>query len=365
LSDIINNDTVNQPFPDFSSDPAQQAVFGIIQTALGADTLWTSLSNIDIERIQGIRDNYFANHPNMPPAETTAWEEVMGTIEGVFADKDELNGFIQSLHNLLSDRQTWTNSKIVQIGGWASLNQSLAINIGDQGRAVWSIILAPLAAVPAVGGALSAVANGIVKLAIKDGITVNPNLAAISATVAEMQGKLGASYTALVTQMDTYRDAALKDYGKLQKMHDLLVLPGVQWPDDSAFTPESLKQAEIELWKPIMNVGWQIQTAPKRGRIPPPNNSWIPSDSYGNFDAYNIPQVRNSWYDQLSVVENDGCWARWRDISNSVGDWVSQDVIDNLFVRLGVPVNDFFNGRNGWALRTIVYDGNYPFIYDI
>jgi len=375
LAAILSNGT--SPWPAFSSDAPSAAVFQHIQAELKPYSLWKDLSIISLARINEIRDNYIrdnyvATHAPLSELDTVAWATVMACIEDIFANLIELRAFFDGLERVLDNRITWTVAKVDEIGSLASLDQSLIIEIGDDEATVWSMLLAPLDLIPEVGGIISTVVGGVVALLVKDGLKVNPALAAINATIGEMKGALAQSMATIEKQIAAYMEAAQNDYGKLTKMHDLLVVPNSSWADDiiAAFNQDNLRQAEIDLWKPVMSAGWNILTGffIHEGN---PGNSFIPVGDYERFIALNTAGPTNFLYDRVVLHPREGWrppgyWARYRVIANSDGNnLLSDKATIRLFKDLGVPKTDVFDAGKGWALSPGVGHMDYEWSFRI
>jgi len=369
-------DSTTAPWPKFT-DSAQAAVFQNIQDGLAEDansySLWGDLQVIDLARIEAIQNRYYAAHPSMSAADKTAWETVMATIDDIFASKDELFDFFTALEAVLNDRVNWTGLKVTSISALVSLNQSAIFPLGDSDTTVWSIILAPLQAIPAVGGTINTIANGVVKLAIGEGtLTVNPALAAIQSTAGQLSGQLADKLQTIVQQFAAYRKAACSDYGKLNAMHKLLIKSDADTWDSGDFSDDALHQAEIELWKPILAAGWGIRTPPCLGGS---LNTYVRDYQYSDFLNLNSNNAVNFLYDQISdrqhfhnMVDYYYYTARYRVIGNGGGDLLSDDAVKQLFGTLGVPRTDVFNGNNGWKLPTGVDPGDvmhFPYFHQV
>jgi hypothetical protein len=134
LADIIAH--TSTPWPDFSQDADQQAVFAIINAQLAADDyqLWRDLPVMAVERIAGIQETYASTHV-LTPAQTTAWEAVMGTIDTTFALKDELVDFFTGIDKVLTDRQAWTGNKVLEISALMQLDQTIVVTVGGTAKA--------------------------------------------------------------------------------------------------------------------------------------------------------------------------------------------------------------------------------------
>ncbi|HEV8238823.1 MAG TPA: hypothetical protein VGS57_05610 [Thermoanaerobaculia bacterium] len=314
---------------------------------------------MSLARIDEIRDTYVANNTPLSDSDTVAWATVMACIEHTFAVRDELRAFFDGLERVLTNRVDWTVNKVGEIGALASLDQSLIVQIGGGGDepTVWSMLLAPLDDLIPEAGIISAIIGGVVALLVRDGLVVNPALAAIQSTIGEIQGAMAKSLETIEKQIGHYMEAAQCDYGKLTKMHDLLVVRDSSWANEmiAAFSEDKLRRAEIDLWKPVMNAGWKILTGFFYDGNP--GNSFIPVSEYERFLAVNnTTSPTNLLYDQVVLHPREGWlapgyWARYRVIANSDGNnLLSDKATVRLFGDLGVFKTDVFNSKDGWAL---------------
>lgn len=373
LKNVVDN--VSAPWPTFA-DPVEAAVFLTINSELEKASpnfvLWGSLGTIASDRIEAIRNEYEANH-TLSPAEAKAWSSVMGQIEGVFASQEELFNFLQNTETVLHEMVTWLGETISEASELAALDQTTIIQVGDQNRSIWQIILAPLKLIPQVGSTVSTIVDGVVRLSTSDGsLTPNPVLQAIEGTTADLQIAAKQALAVVVTNIGQLRTAACADYGKLKGLHDLLVKAETcnsrVWSRDQ-FSESSLNAVEIEIWKPIMAVGWRVQVP---ASFSDAGNTRVNVNDYPAFLSLNAALGDNPFfYDQVTGpfhedFSPDYYSARCRIVGLDNGTPLSEKAANRLFVSLSVPRDDIFNGKNGWSLGVTgnnVWFKDYPYCY--
>jgi hypothetical protein len=359
------------PFPSYSGD--EQAAFEKINSDLAQFTplkLWDGVEGIEEDWIEAIRIQ------NQPLSDTPPWQTVLADIVGVLGDLTAVTQFVKDMKSVALASNVWMQEKIQAVTIMASLGQSVAIVLGggDAGT-VLGIIAAPLSLIPGVGAgtaAACAIAQGVITLAGDAAIVTNPALARMQAAEAQLINQLADCESALNAELDGFEATVVADYGKLRAAAALFSVASAEWAKEAAaaFSPTNLIPVEVVFWKAILAAGFTIQNMVYDGTPGLPGNAFIDTGDYPSFEASNVPAV-GAWLDRLypgSLQEpadpqpRPGCWARFRAIASAGdGTWLGAQALHQLFVVLGVPVEDVFDGRNGWSLPRTSYRGSYPF----